>query len=137
MTATQNTKGRSRKAAATTTDAEFIAEHGMIGPTGKVRTPRKLAAVPTPAEEPTSRKSLPNADRRSEATHPAGGSAVSHGKCPTCGARKGRVCSSAKTGAPTNFVHAPRMKAWEAAGSPSLPMPTPARKTAEGWVVVK
>jgi hypothetical protein len=109
----------------------------------KARKPRKLAAVPDPTpavEEPTpapKRKALPNAERRSEATHPEGGSAVSHGKCPTCGARKGHVCSSSKTGPPTNFVHAPRMRAWEAAGSPSLPMPTPARKVAGVWVVVK
>lgn len=99
---------------------------------------RKLAVVPdpTPAEEPT-RKSLPNAERRSEATHPEGGSAVSFGKCPTCGARKGHVCSSSKTGQPTNFVHAPRMARWEAAGSPSLPLPTPARKRDGVWVVAK
>jgi hypothetical protein len=98
------------------------------------------AEEPTPAVEeptPTPRKSLPNAERRAEATHPEGGSAVTHGRCPSCGARKGQVCTSQRTGAPTNVVHAPRMRAWEAAGSPSLALPTPARKVAGVWVVVK
>ena len=103
----------------------------------KPRKVRKLAAVPEPTpaveEEPAAkakRQALPNAQRTSEATHPDGAAAVAHGKCPSCGARKGALCTS-KLGKPTNFVHSPRMAAWLAAGG------TPANLTPEQWTAHK
>lgn len=55
----------------------------------------------------------PNAERRNEATHADGAAAVAHGKCEKCGAKKGARCVS-KLGVETNFVHSPRMAAWDA-----------------------
>jgi hypothetical protein len=82
----------------------------------KASTPRGRKAStppPTPAPAPRVKASRPNADRRNEATHVDGAAAVAHGKCPKCGARKGVKCTSQR-GEPTNFVHAPRMAAWDA-----------------------
>ena len=95
----------------------------------------KIVALPDPTpaveEEPTPavkapRPALRNAERTNEASHPDGAAAVAHGKCEKCGARKGTRCVS-KLGAPTDFVHSPRMAAWLAAGG------TPANLTPEQW----
>lgn len=102
----------------------------------KAATPAVEAPTPTPAA--STRKALPQAERRTEATHADGGSAVAHGKCTSCGARKGHLCQS-KLGKPTNFVHSPRMRAWEAAGSPrpAVPFLSPLSKAGKAAAAAK
>ena len=80
-------------------------------------------AAPAKAEK-APRKSLPASERRTEATHPDGLAAVLHGPCAKCSAKKGERCF-ATSGARTNYVHGPRFKAWETAGS----VPAPAGST--------
>lgn len=63
--------------------------------------------TPLPTETPK-RKSVPNAERRNEVTHPDGAAAVAAHGCPTCKARKGALCI-ARSGERTNHVHAGRM----------------------------
>jgi len=125
VTATPNSKGRGRKAPATTTPAprkprKYDRVNGLTA--SQIEGLLALAPAEDPTPPPTPRKALPQAERRTEATHPDGGSAVAHGKCSSCGARKGHLCQS-KLGKPTNFVHSPRMAAWEAAGSPRPAVP--------------
>jgi hypothetical protein len=80
------------------------------------------------ATEPT-RKARPAAERRNETTHPHGESAVATLGCPTCSARKAVRCVR-HDGEHTNHVHAARMKAWEAKGSPAATLPAKAVKAA-------
>jgi hypothetical protein len=121
MTATQNPNSKGRKAQPRTIGGQHA--HG------------EWARARKPEEATPARQAKPNADRPL-VTNPAAGPAVTFGKCPSCGARKGQHCLSRK-GEPTNVVHSPRIRAWEAKGSPALPLPTPAVKRAGVWVVVK
>lgn len=72
------------------------------------------STLPTEAiiNNETGVKSRPNAMRRNEFTHADGEAAVMHGGCAKCGAKKGKRCISQK-GIETNFVHSPRMAAWD------------------------
>lgn len=74
----------------------------------------KAAPAPAPAAAPekAKRTSLPNAERRTEYTHPDGRAAVEFGPCAKCGAVKAERCIR-HDGERTNYVHGPRFKSWE------------------------
>jgi hypothetical protein len=77
----------------------------------------KSTSTTTAAPEPPARKSLPNAERRNEMTHPDGAAAVAGFSCKACGARKGQACT-ARSGEATKHVHSARMKALDGAPAP-------------------
>lgn len=89
------------------------------------RAERKAVAAPAPepTPEPTpetpKRKSVPNAERRNETTHPDGAAAVAGFPCPTCKARKGVLCT-ARSGERTKHVHAGRLARLDAAISKAV-----------------